>query len=53
LTIFDEPTISASPIGPMIFPMPPKPGGIGDLRECRFDQLTAGRAPIREICSDF
>ena len=28
-------------------------GGIGDLRECRFDQLTAGRAPIREICSDF
>jgi len=28
-------------------------GGIGDLRECRFDQLTAGRAPIREICGDF
>jgi hypothetical protein len=27
--------------------------GIGDLRACRFDQLTAGRAPIREICSDF
>ena len=28
-------------------------GGIGDLRERRFDQLTAGRAPIREICGDF